>query len=300
MMSDWGTHVYDTNACSVIEVEAHATRLLVNIVSCSEMRVQLPLYLISSIITLAAAADTSGTAPVASTSTTSSATIRTPAPTSPTRAWLPFDLHLPTSPLIPPDAEPEDERDDTFESFEEWKRRREAEEQEVPPPEPPKEVPPEPPQVNKTDPIEQRNETKVDTPPERKTGHRYNYAAPDCGARVLSSSPSTQNAPSILHKSKDRYMLTPCRSDEHWVVVELCDEIRVEAVEVAVWEFFSGIVRSVRVSVGDDSEGEWSQVGEFVGKNVRGVQVSLTAAFGLQTANNRPSLCLRRLDSDGS
>lgn len=70
-------------------------------------------------------------------------------------------------------------------------------------------------------------------------------------------------------------MLTPCRAEQHWAVVELCDEIRIEAVELAVWEFFSGIVRSVRVSVADDADGEWEVVGEFVGKNVRGAQVSL-------------------------
>lgn len=84
-------------------------------------------------------------------------------------------------------------------------------------------------------------------------------------------------------------MLTPCRADEHWVVVELCDEIRIEAVEIAVWEFFSGVVREVRVSVGGEDDADdaeepgqddvagrghrWKQVGSFIGKNVRGSQV---------------------------
>ena len=53
-------------------------------------------------------------------------------------------------------------------------------------------------------------------------------------------------------------MLTPCKADEHWVVIELCDEIRVEAVQIAVWEFFGGLVRDVKVSMGgaedDDAE----------------------------------------------
>lgn len=125
---------------------------------------------------------------------------------------------------------------------------------------------------------------------------KYNYASPDCSARIHSSSPSTQHASSLLHKSRDRYMLTPCKADQHWVVVELCDEIRVEAIEIAVWEFFSGVVRDVRISVGgadedEDDEGDdddndketsgspkdrsnrWEEVGSFVGKNVRGVQV---------------------------
>ncbi|KAL7421881.1 hypothetical protein Q5752_003652 [Cryptotrichosporon argae] len=108
-----------------------------------------------------------------------------------------------------------------------------------------------------------------------RTHGRYNYASPDCSARIHSSSPETQHAASLLHKSRDRYMLTPCRASEHWAVVELCDEIRVEAVELAVWEFFSGVVREIVVSVGgedDDEGGGWERVGTFTGKNVRGAQ----------------------------
>jgi len=88
-------------------------------------------------------------------------------------------------------------------------------------------------------------------------------------------------------------MLTPCKADEHWVVVELCDEIRIEAVEIAVWEFFSGVVREVKVSVGGAEEDEerdgedspgvtstWEDVGTFIGKNVRGVQVSRADSNG--------------------
>jgi hypothetical protein len=131
----------------------------------------------------------------------------------------------------------------------------------------------------------QANEAETSAP--KAHGHsKYNYASPDCSARIHSSSRLTQHASSILHKSRDRYMLTPCKADEHWVVVELCDEIRIEAVEIAVWEFFSGVVREVKVSVGgadDDDERDdgtsdpshrWEEVGTFIGKNVRGVQVS--------------------------
>lgn len=117
------------------------------------------------------------------------------------------------------------------------------------------------------------------------TKHKYNYASPDCGARVQSSSPSSQHASGVLHKSRDRYMLTPCKADQHWVTIELCDEIRVEAVEISVWEYFSGVVREVKVSTGGDDgdegeggEGEtgMEEVGTFVGRNVRGVQVSVS------------------------
>ncbi|WVQ74004.1 hypothetical protein IAR50_003585 [Cryptococcus sp. DSM 104548] len=124
------------------------------------------------------------------------------------------------------------------------------------------------------------------TPPSHHH-NKYNYASPDCSARIHSASPQTLHPSSLLHKSRDRYMLTPCRAHEHWVVVELCDEIRIEAVEIAVWEFFSGVVREVRVSVGGEDEEEdeddpdddvqgrgqrWKEVGSFVGRNVRGPQ----------------------------
>lgn len=179
--------------------------------------------------------------------------------------------------------------DEPFESFEEWKRRREAREAEhlPPPPDPTpqtvenaSEQAPDPPIANiSADDSSTRPALSASSSPapsaKSTKGHRYNYASPDCSARVLSSSPLTQHASSLLHKSKDRYMLTPCRAEQHWAVVELCDEIRIEAVELAVWEFFSGIVRSVRVSVADDADGEWEVVGEFVGKNVRGAQVGL-------------------------
>jgi hypothetical protein len=137
-----------------------------------------------------------------------------------------------------------------------------------------------------------KQSNEADTPiqvPKPQAHNKYNYASPDCSARIHSSSRLTQHASSILHKSRDRYMLTPCKAEEHWVVVELCDEIRIEAVEIAVWEFFSGVVREVKVSVGGaeedegDGDGEdhsgdtpsgWEEVGTFIGKNVRGVQVS--------------------------
>ncbi|ORY32860.1 UNC-like C-terminal-domain-containing protein [Naematelia encephala] len=117
--------------------------------------------------------------------------------------------------------------------------------------------------------------TKLPTASPPPAHNRYNYASPDCSARIHSSSPQTQHASGLLHKSRDRYMLTPCKADQHWVVVELCDEIRIDAIEVASWEFFSGVVREVQVSVGgeEDDEGDWQEVETFIGKNVRGAQV---------------------------
>ncbi|TXT08980.1 hypothetical protein VHUM_02454 [Vanrija humicola] len=213
------------------------------------------------------------------------------------------------------DDDDDEDEEEEFESFEEWKRRKEAEEEddddEYCEPEDDaqsegadegaslprsRDTTNDSEALAKTDaappsiPVEINSSTLgstaapgPNTPPAGGTDskplplpHRYNYASPDCSARVLSSSPQTQHASSILHKSRDRYMLTPCRAQQHYVVVELCDEIRIEAMELAVWEFFSGVVREIRLSVGDeeagDGPGAWTEVATFVGKNVRGVQ----------------------------
>lgn len=121
--------------------------------------------------------------------------------------------------------------------------------------------------------------------PQQKTPHlaphRYNYASPDCSARIHSASPQSQHAASVLHKSRDRYMLTPCSAREHWVIIELCDDIRIEAVEIGMFEFFSGIVKEVRVSIGgaedddgdDEEKSDWQEVGRFIGRSIRGTQL---------------------------
>ncbi|KAL7417379.1 SUN domain-containing protein, partial [Mrakia frigida] len=85
---------------------------------------------------------------------------------------------------------------------------------------------------------------------------------------------------SLLHKSRDRYMLTPCSSTSHFVVIELCDEIRIDTLEVGNFEFFSSRIKEVRVRAGesegegdgDGEEGEWKDVGTFKLGNVRGLQ----------------------------
>ncbi|KAF8194198.1 hypothetical protein BJ912DRAFT_959739 [Pholiota molesta] len=62
------------------------------------------------------------------------------------------------------------------------------------------------------------------------TTDRFNYASLDCSAR---------SATSILSSKRDRYMLSPCDTKEQqYVVVELCDDIRIDTVQLANFEFF--------------------------------------------------------------
>lgn len=175
---------------------------------------------------------------------------------------------------IPPD------RDD-FVSFEEWKKIRQ---------------PAESPASDDPRPVPSRNDrpsnaSAASIAPEsvheetKRPVNRYNYASPDCSARIHSASPLTQHASSLLHKSRDRYMLTPCKADQHWVIVELCDEIRIEAIEISLWEFYSGVIRDIRLSAAEDDDAKsWKEVATFVGRNVRGVQVrEIEAELIIQT-----------------
>ncbi|TFK40479.1 UNC-like C-terminal-domain-containing protein [Crucibulum laeve] len=111
---------------------------------------------------------------------------------------------------------------------------------------------------------------------------RFNYANLDCSARVHLSHRSAKSPSSILSSKKDRYMLSPCKPkgkggerEQQFVVVELCDDIRIDTVQLANFEFFSGVFKDFTVSVAKtytiDMDG-WTIVGTYQAKNVRGVQ----------------------------
>ncbi|KAI8460573.1 UNC-like C-terminal-domain-containing protein, partial [Phakopsora pachyrhizi] len=94
-------------------------------------------------------------------------------------------------------------------------------------------------------------------------------------------------------------MLTPCKAPKsnnrmsrknyssntnnieesaNFVVFELCDEIEIDTVVLANFEFFSSMFKLIRISVSSGGlEGasgvEWLKVGIFKTRNVRGLQV---------------------------
>ncbi|KAF9018968.1 hypothetical protein BDZ89DRAFT_1073417 [Hymenopellis radicata] len=105
---------------------------------------------------------------------------------------------------------------------------------------------------------------------------RFNYASLDCSARVHLSHRTAKSPSSILSSKRDRYMLSPCNSkDEQFVVVELCDDIRIDTVQLANFEFFSGVFKDFTVSVAKTYttlEEGWTVVETYRADNVRGVQ----------------------------
>jgi hypothetical protein len=68
-------------------------------------------------------------------------------------------------------------------------------------------------------------------------------------------------------------MLSPC-TDRIWFVVELCDSIQAQRVELANFELFSSPLKSVSISVSNrfPPAREWTLAGHFDAKSERDVQ----------------------------
>jgi len=117
---------------------------------------------------------------------------------------------------------------------------------------------------------------------------RFNYASLDCSARVHTSHRSAKSASSILSHKRDKYMLSPCNTgaEKQFVVVELCEDIRIDTVQLANYEFFSGVFRDFTVSVAKQytmNDDDWIVAGNYTAKNVRGVQVSSSLSLLAET-----------------
>ena len=71
-------------------------------------------------------------------------------------------------------------------------------------------------------------------------------------------------------------MLSPCAEDKQYVIVELCEDIRIDTVQLANYEFFSGVFKDFSVSVAKTYTSGWVPAGTYKAKNTRGVQVRLS------------------------
>jgi hypothetical protein len=107
---------------------------------------------------------------------------------------------------------------------------------------------------------------------------RFSYSSFDAGATVLKTSPGAKNAKSILIENKDSYMLLECHTKNKFVIVELSDDILVDTVVLANFEFFSSMIRRFRVSVSDRYPvklDKWVELGTFEARNSRDIQAFL-------------------------
>ncbi len=117
-----------------------------------------------------------------------------------------------------------------------------------------------------------------DSQPERDINsykERFNFASFDCAASILKSNPEAKGATAILKENKDMYMLNTCSAPEKYIIVELCNDILIDTVHLANFEYFSGVFREFRLTVAakypPGKEG-WTELGVFFGRNSRDVQ----------------------------
>ncbi|KAK2703333.1 hypothetical protein QYM36_018183 [Artemia franciscana] len=90
-----------------------------------------------------------------------------------------------------------------------------------------------------------------------------NYASLSCGAKTLAANPEAENLKAILDSSYDDYMLSPC-SSKSWFVVELCQTIQPQKIEIANFELFSSGFKDFRLLISDRYPAkEWVVLGSF-------------------------------------
>lgn len=107
---------------------------------------------------------------------------------------------------------------------------------------------------------------------------RTNYASFDCAATMMKQNPECKHASSILVENKDSYMLNMCSAKNKYLIVELCNDIHIDTIVLANYEFFSSIFRHFRVSVSDRypvKSDKWKELGTFEARNTREVQAFL-------------------------
>ncbi|KAL6947351.1 hypothetical protein ACO0QE_002234 [Hanseniaspora vineae] len=81
---------------------------------------------------------------------------------------------------------------------------------------------------------------------------KFNFASLDCAATIVASNKEAQSAMSILQENKDRSLLFPCNiQSTKFVVIELCEDILVEEIEIANFEFFSATFEKIKVMASD-------------------------------------------------
>lgn len=107
---------------------------------------------------------------------------------------------------------------------------------------------------------------------------RSNYASFDCASTVLKTNSESKAATAVLVENKDSYMLNICSAKNKFFIVELCDDILIDTVVLANFEFFSSMFRTFRVSVSDRYPvklEKWRTLGTYEAKNSREIQAFL-------------------------
>ena len=107
---------------------------------------------------------------------------------------------------------------------------------------------------------------------------RFNYASFDCAATILKTNAKSSGTSAVLVENKDSYMLNECSVEDKFLILELCEDILIDTIVLANFEFFSSIFRTFRVSVSDRYPvklEKWKTLGTFEARNTREVQAFL-------------------------
>lgn len=117
---------------------------------------------------------------------------------------------------------------------------------------------------------------KQESEPEGKVyNHKFNFASLDCAATIVKTNSEASGATSILTENKDKYLLNPCSALNKFIIIELCQDILVEEVGLANFEFFSSTFSRIRLSVSDlypVAKNGWRVLGEFDAEDSRNLQ----------------------------
>lgn len=106
---------------------------------------------------------------------------------------------------------------------------------------------------------------------------RFNYASIDCAARILAINPGAKSATSVLTDKKDDYLLNLCSFSQKFLVLELCQDIKLEYLVIANYELFSSNMKEFTVSIlkkypPTPSSG-WKSLGTFHAENTKEDQI---------------------------
>ena len=107
---------------------------------------------------------------------------------------------------------------------------------------------------------------------------RFSYASFDAGATILKTHPGAKNSKAVLIENKDSYMLSECATENKFLIVELSEDIWIDTVVLASYEFFSSMIRTFRVSVSDRypvKMEKWKDLGIYEARNSRDIQAFL-------------------------
>ncbi|KAG0648562.1 SUN domain-containing ossification factor [Hyphodiscus hymeniophilus] len=107
---------------------------------------------------------------------------------------------------------------------------------------------------------------------------RFSYASFDAGATILKTHSGAKNSKAVLIENKDSYMLSECATENKFLIVELSEDIWIDTVVLANYEFFSSMIRTFRVSVSDRypvKMDKWKDLGVYEARNSREIQAFL-------------------------